>query len=75
MFNFLIQRPDIGLYSSWLLLNQFLFPQPKNCVNSPHSRACWKDGFDLHTDYEYDIPPGKLVEVNDPAEIGLQKTH
>lgn len=36
------------------------------CVNSPENRACWKDGFDIHTDYESanGIPPGELVEVS-----------
>ena len=61
MFSFLIQHPDIGLYSSWLFL-QGLFGQ-RNCVRSPHHRGCWKDGFGINTDYEVEIPPGKLIEV------------
>jgi hypothetical protein len=33
------------------------------CKHGPHSRGCWKNGFDINTDYEKKIPPGKLVEV------------
>jgi len=36
---------------------------PEGCVHSPHNRGCWKDGFSIHTDYEVEVPPGKLVEV------------
>lgn len=38
------------------------------CKHGPHSRGCWKDGFDINTDYEKKIPPGKLVEVGIIAE-------
>ena len=33
------------------------------CVNTPDSRGCWRDGFDINTDYEVEVPQGKLVEV------------
>jgi hypothetical protein len=38
---------------------------PKNCTHGPNSRGCWKDGFDILSDYTNNsvIPPGKLVEV------------
>ncbi|RAL12378.1 oxidoreductase tpcJ [Aspergillus homomorphus CBS 101889] len=41
-------------------------PQPRDCRNSPTSRNCWRDGFDILTDYTdiTQIPPGKLVEYN-----------
>ncbi|PYH85727.1 putative extracellular dihydrogeodin oxidase/laccase [Aspergillus uvarum CBS 121591] len=41
-------------------------PQPRDCRNSPTSRNCWKDGFDILTDYTdtTQVPPGKLVEYN-----------
>jgi hypothetical protein len=34
------------------------------CVNDPQNRNCWKDGFDIKTDYEAFIPEGKLVEYH-----------
>lgn len=34
------------------------------CVNTPDTRSCWLDGFDINTDYEVEAPQGKLVEVN-----------
>jgi hypothetical protein len=38
---------------------------PKNCTYGPNSRGCWRDGFDILSDYTNNsvIPPGKLVEV------------
>lgn len=39
---------------------------PKGCVNSPTTRNCWIDGFDINTDYELSTPPGKFVEVWHP---------
>ncbi|KAF7585482.1 hypothetical protein BBP40_010820 [Aspergillus hancockii] len=35
-----------------------------DCINSPSSRSCWRDGFDIQTDYTdpKNVPPGKLVE-------------
>ncbi|KAK9582387.1 hypothetical protein V6Z93_008722 [Aspergillus fumigatus] len=41
-------------------------PLPKDCRNTPNSRGCWKDGFDILTDYTDPkrAPPGKLVEYN-----------
>lgn len=35
----------------------------RNCVNTAQSRGCWRDGFNINTDYEVEVPPGKLVEV------------
>ncbi|RMZ84339.1 hypothetical protein DV738_g542, partial [Chaetothyriales sp. CBS 135597] len=32
------------------------------CVYSPSKRQCWRDGFDINTDYEVHVPLGKLVE-------------
>jgi hypothetical protein len=41
-------------------------PLPKDCRNTPTSRGCWKDGFDILSDYTDPklVPPGKLVEVS-----------
>jgi hypothetical protein len=38
---------------------------PQNCTHGPQNRACWKDGFNILSDYTNNavIPPGKLVEV------------
>lgn len=46
-----------------LCLNE---PLPRDCVNGPISRSCWRDGFDIFTDYNdvSNTPPGKLVEVS-----------
>ncbi|KAK1751366.1 Dihydrogeodin oxidase [Echria macrotheca] len=32
------------------------------CVNSPSTRGCWKGDFDIYTDYEREIPPGRVRE-------------
>jgi hypothetical protein len=34
------------------------------CVNLPHSRSCWIEGFDINTDYEAKVPPGVLREYD-----------
>ncbi|RMD39160.1 hypothetical protein DV735_g5969, partial [Chaetothyriales sp. CBS 134920] len=34
------------------------------CVYSTSNRQCWKDGFNINTDYEAHIPAGKLVEYD-----------
>jgi hypothetical protein len=34
------------------------------CVNSPQTRGCWVDGFDINTDYESKVPPGVLREYD-----------
>lgn len=36
---------------------------PRDCVNTPQSRGCWKGDFDIYTDYEAKIPKGRLREV------------
>lgn len=62
MWSFLGETSATGLfYNSLLLLQSFI--SPKGCTHSPEDRACWKDGFNINTDYEYEIPNGKLVEV------------
>ena len=62
MWSFLQENSATGLfYNSLLLLQSFL--GPNDCTHSPKDRACWKDGFNINTDYEYEIPKGKLVEV------------
>jgi hypothetical protein len=33
------------------------------CVNTPQTRQCWSKDFDIHTDYEENVPPGRLREV------------
>lgn len=43
---------------------------PTNCTNTPHSRSCWIDGFDINTDYNEEVPPGKLVEVCETHTLG-----
>jgi hypothetical protein len=50
----------------WMPLYLFALPvlgAGSSCVNGPQSRQCWKNGFDINTDYEAQAPPGKLVEV------------
>ncbi|KAI0021765.1 multicopper oxidase-domain-containing protein [Xylariomycetidae sp. FL0641] len=32
--------------------------------NTPSNRACWSEGFDIHTDYETTIPTGSLKTFN-----------
>lgn len=34
------------------------------CLNSPQTRNCWIDGFDINTDYESIVPPGVLREYD-----------
>jgi FtsP/CotA-like multicopper oxidase with cupredoxin domain len=35
------------------------YPQPRaSTCNTPSNRACWQDGFDIHTDYELSTPSG-----------------
>lgn len=34
------------------------------CVNSPQTRNCWIDGFDINTDYESKVPPGVVREYD-----------
>ncbi|KAA8646581.1 oxidoreductase tpcJ [Aspergillus tanneri] len=38
----------------------------RDCINSPSSRNCWRDGFDIQTDYTdlKNVPQGKLVEYD-----------
>jgi hypothetical protein len=40
-------------------------PPEKNCTYGPTSRSCWRDGFNILSDYTNHsiVPPGKLVEV------------
>lgn len=33
------------------------------CTNSPSRRDCWREGFDIRSDYEKVIPKGRLREV------------
>lgn len=37
----------------------------QNCTHGPNDRGCWKDGFNILSDYTNNsiIPPGRLVEV------------
>ena len=34
------------------------------CKNSPERRDCWKQGFDINSDYEQVVPKGRLREVH-----------
>lgn len=43
----------------------------KDCIHSATSRDCWRDGFNLYTDYEQAIPPGKLVEVSGLWQVAV----
>jgi len=43
-----------------LKLGRDLIPRASTC-NTPSNRACWSSGFDINTDYETKIPPGKPV--------------
>lgn len=71
MFSFITQTPIVAQI---LDLGLSLFSGFRNkdgdlqqCVHSPRDRSCWHDGFNINTDYEAHIPPGKLVEVNSPT--------
>lgn len=35
--------------------------QPVGCVNSPTSRACWRDGYNLSTNYYEEVPDTGVV--------------
>lgn len=70
MFSFVAQTP---ILAQLLDLGLLLWPGLGNkdgklqeCVHSPQSRDCWRDGFNINTDYEAHVPPGKLVEVGCP---------
>ncbi|KUI60088.1 Laccase-2 [Cytospora mali] len=43
----------------------------QHCTNSPTSRSCWNNGYDINTDYYTEAPPGKLVEVSDKSDHGV----
>jgi hypothetical protein len=53
--------PALG--QSWSYPQSYSYP--RNCTYGPHSRGCWRDGFDILSDYTNNsvIPPGKVVEV------------
>lgn len=35
------------------------------CVNSPTTRGCWKDGFSIHTDFDLEVPyTGNTITYN-----------
>lgn len=36
-------------------------PRDTQCVNSPSSRACWSDGFDISTNYYEKVPNTGVV--------------
>ncbi|KAF2201578.1 putative extracellular dihydrogeodin oxidase/laccase [Delitschia confertaspora ATCC 74209] len=38
--------------------------QSPKCVHSAKNRQCWRDGFDINTDYDFKVPPGKLREYD-----------
>lgn len=52
----------MGLFYNSLWLIQSVLG-PKGCTHSPEDRACWKGEFSINTDYKYEVPNGKLVEV------------
>lgn len=68
MFTSLIRDTTAVLYGIWSFLEpiagQHPILGPHHCTHGPQDRACWKDGFDINTDYEYKIPDGKLVEYH-----------
>jgi hypothetical protein len=71
MFPLIVQAPGFSwllqIASSWLsgAGQTGLIPATGGaCVHSPTTRHCWRDGFDLYTDYEKLVPEGKLVEVS-----------
>ena len=68
----LITPDTMGFIQPWAILGLFALPVlclneplPKDCVHGPGSRSCWRDGFNIFTDYNdvSNTPPGKLVEV------------
>lgn len=62
----------------WSFNNRIDSQQPIFPVHThgPQNRSQWRDGFDLYTDYEVDIPPGKLVEVSEnPTGLGIGKAN
>ncbi|EKG11355.1 Cupredoxin [Macrophomina phaseolina MS6] len=65
MFSFVVQKPQLPLWLDFGLSIWSMFGgNSQDCVHSPQSRHCWHDGFDINTDYEAKIPPGKLVEYD-----------
>ncbi|KAI0601194.1 probing oxygen channels in Melanocarpus Albomyces laccase [Biscogniauxia sp. FL1348] len=44
-------------------LTELNTPGSGSC-NTPSNRACWRDGFDIHTDYEIKTPPGKVKKFH-----------
>ena len=62
----LFQNPLLNLHGLSLLsiFGGSQKPLSQQCVHSPEHRDCWKHGFSINTDYEAEIPPGKLVEVH-----------
>lgn len=54
-------------FSASFLLSALAIPQvlgasipstsePKSCVNSPTNRACWRDGYNISTNYYEEVP-------------------
>jgi FtsP/CotA-like multicopper oxidase with cupredoxin domain len=42
-----------------LVASQCDIGKSKGCVNRPGSRGCWFDGYNIMTDYEQFVPPGR----------------
>ncbi|KAK9784078.1 putative Oxidoreductase [Seiridium cardinale] len=62
-----LQDSATVIYGLWLSLypsvhQQPLTTSPKRLHHGPDNRGYWKDGFSIETDYEVEIPEGKLVE-------------
>ncbi|KAJ5769689.1 hypothetical protein N7520_004248 [Penicillium odoratum] len=53
-------------FKNWLVIALSGLVAAEDCVNAPDSRNCWRDGFDINTDYTdpANVPSGKLVEYD-----------
>ncbi|KAL9111223.1 MAG: hypothetical protein Q9227_004301 [Pyrenula ochraceoflavens] len=52
-----------------LALGLFLLPalatsNSTNCTNTPTTRSCWKDGYNINTDFYSQTPIGTVVEYD-----------
>jgi hypothetical protein len=67
LFSFL-QESAYAVYGLWASFYPSLYQRPlssstRHLDHGPDNRGYWKDGFSIKTDYEVEIPEGKLVEV------------
>lgn len=57
---------DYGLYGG--LLSQDVGLRVP-CSNGPKNRQCWHGDYNIHTDYEYSTPPGRVRKVRSYSQL------